>query len=93
MLNEALARSFIEQLGECTDYSIHIINKSGFVLASSDPNGTGMFHEIAFKMVQENIPTVEVDNDRKFLGVKPGIHMLFYYHKKPAGIIAISGAV
>lgn len=91
MLNEFLAQSIIEQLGECTDYNVNIINKSGFVLASSDPNRIGTFHEIAYKMVQENIDVIEVDDDSDLLGVRPGINMMFYYRRRPVGILGITG--
>lgn len=93
MLNESLANYFIEQLGECTDYCINIINKSGFVLASSDPNRVGKFHEVAYKMIQEKIDVMEVKDESEFLGVKPGINMIFHYRKKPVGIIGVTGNV
>ena len=93
MLNEFLARSFIEQLKSCTDYDINIMNKSGIVLSSSDPNRIGKFHEVAYRMVQENIDIMEVTDDSDFLGVKPGINMTFFYRKKLAGIVGITGPV
>lgn len=93
MLNESLASYFIEQLGECTDYSINIINKSGFVLASSDPDRVGKFHEVAYKMIQEKIDVMEVREESDFLGVRPGINMIFYHRKKPVGIIGVTGNV
>lgn len=92
MLNEALAHSVIEQLNPCIDCDIQIINKSGFVLASNDSKRVGTFHETAFRMVQENIPVMEIEKSQELLGVSPGIHMLFHYHRKPLGILAISGS-
>lgn len=93
MLNELLAQSIVDQLGACTDYNVNIINKSGYILASSDPNRIGKFHEIAYRMVQENIELMEVENNQELLGVKPGINMMFYYHRRPAGIVGITGKV
>lgn len=91
MINETLARSVIEELSKCTDQNITIISKSGFVLAGTNPDHTGKFYEIAFKMIQENIPILEFHEKQNSLGIQPGIYMQFYYHRKPMGILSISG--
>ena len=91
MLNETLARSLIEQLGECTDYCIHLINKAGYIVASSDPKRVGAFHETAFRMLQEIIPVLDVGKQGARFGAEPGSNLLFCCQKKPVGVISICG--
>lgn len=93
MLNEALAQALIGQLSQCTNYKINIMNESGTVIASSDKNRIGTFHEVAYEMIQDEQDLVEVTGEDGYIGVKSGINMALQFKNKTIGVIGITGDI
>lgn len=56
MIDVALARKFIEQITQYTDYNINIMNDQGVIIASRDPKRVGTFHEVAYYIVRGIVP-------------------------------------
>ena len=47
MIELELAKKFIEQITQFTDYNINIMNEQGCIIASRDPKRVGTDHEVA----------------------------------------------
>lgn len=93
MLEVDLAEKLIEKLGECTNYNINIMNEKGIIIASKDRSRIGTFHEIAYRIIEEQLEFLEVDNENTFLGVKTGINMALKYKKDIIGVIGLTGEI
>lgn len=54
MIKAALARKFIEQVAQYTDYNINIMNEQGVIIAGRDPERVGRFHDVAYYIITTN---------------------------------------
>ena len=55
MIEPELARRFIEQVTQYTEYNINIMNESGVIIASRDPKRVGTSRRAS--SVSQEIPT------------------------------------
>lgn len=91
MIKEALARKFIEQVVQYTDYNINIMNEQGIIIASRNPKRVGSFHEIAYRIIRGEADIVEITEDDNYPGVLPGINMAIKVDNRCEGIVGITG--
>lgn len=92
MIDVALARKFIEQITQYTDYNINIMNDQGVIIASRDPKRVGTFHEVAYYIVSGKEDMVITSSDDDYPGVKPGINMVINIDGRREGVVGITGA-
>lgn len=69
-----------------------VVNGQGIIIASTDKNRIGSFHEGATLVMKSGHRLHITERDAKRLkGVKPGINLPIYYNKKVIGVIGITG--
>ena len=91
MINANLAKKFVEQITQFTDYNINIMDENGYIIASRDPERIGMFHGVAYNIMknqQELVSTFEAD---AFPGVKPGVNIALNVSGHKEGVVGITG--
>ncbi|MCB6611101.1 sugar diacid recognition domain-containing protein [[Clostridium] symbiosum] len=91
MIEVDLARKFIEQITQYTDYNINIMNEQGYIIASRDPKRIGTFHEIAYHIVTGKEDMVVTSGEYDYPGVRRGINMVINIDGKRAGVVGITG--
>lgn len=91
MLETELARRMIEKLIRYTDYHVNLMNEKGIIIASTDREREGTFHEIAYDMIIKEKDIAEVLEDESFLGVKSGINMSLEFDHKRIGVVGVTG--
>lgn len=91
MLNNDIARRFVENLSLYTKYNVNVMNQEGIIIASVDADRIGSFHETAYNMIKHRQESVEVTNNESYLGVKKGINLLVYDGQKPVGVVGVTG--
>lgn len=92
MIELALAKKFIEQVTQYTDYNINIMNDQGVIIASRDPGRVGTFHEVAYYIVTGTEDMVVTSSDDDYPGVKPGINMVINIDGRREGVVGITGS-
>lgn len=91
MIETAMARKFIEQITQYTDYNINIMNEQGVIIASRDPARVGTFHEVAYYIVTTSEDMVVTSSGDDYPGVKPGINMVINIDGRREGVVGITG--
>jgi carbohydrate diacid regulator len=91
MLDNDLAKNFINKVGFYTDYNVNIMDERGIIIASKTPNRIGSFHEIAFQIINSECEMIIVDNENSYIGVKEGVNMALLYKNKKIGVVGITG--
>lgn len=86
-----IAKKFIERLTLYTNYNINIMDERGIIIASRNPDRIGTFHEIAFDIIRNQKPLIEVSEEDRFIGVLPGVNLLLSPNGKPCGVIGVTG--
>ncbi|SHE80040.1 CdaR family transcriptional regulator [Alkalibacter saccharofermentans] len=91
LLDAALAQRFIDKMGKYLEYNINVMNENGIIIASRDENRIGDFHEVANGMLNGTLNTGVVDEEKKFIGTKPGVNLFIEHKAKPVGVICVTG--
>ncbi|GLC81541.1 CdaR family transcriptional regulator [Lacrimispora brassicae] len=91
MIETELAKKFIEQVTQYTEYNINIMNEQGVIIASRDPKRVGSFHEVAYYIVTGSEDIVVTSNEEDYPGVKPGINMVINIDGRREGVVGITG--
>ncbi len=91
MINVEISQKMIERVKEMLDYNINIMNERGIIIASTDSNRVGTFHEIALKILGGNEDIIEIGETSDLLGVKSGINTVLFYEREKIGVLGITG--
>lgn len=91
MLDDKLAQKLIDKLSGTMHYNVNVMDTTGTIIASYDTSRIGTFHETAYRMIKERTPIVEVHENEKLVGTRPGINMILENKKEVIGIVGITG--
>ena len=91
MIEIELAKKFIEQITQFTDYNINIMNADGVIIASRDPNRVGTFHEVAYHIVNSDEDLVMTQYDHDYPGVRTGINQVIKLDGRREGVVGVTG--
>lgn len=91
MIKINLAKKFIEEVTQYTEYNINIMNEQGVIIASGDSSRVGTFHEVAFYIVTGTEDYVVTTTENDYPNVKPGINMVISIDGRREGVVGITG--
>lgn len=91
MIEAELARRFIEQVTQFTEYNINIMDENGVIIASRDPGRVGTYHEVAARIIKGTQEVIVIRDDRMFPGVLPGINMAIMHEGRKEGVVGVTG--
>ncbi|MDO5391975.1 MAG: sugar diacid recognition domain-containing protein [Eubacteriales bacterium] len=92
MIDEVLARKFIDKIASYTPHNVNIINEQGRIIAASkDVHRVGDFHEAAWQMLQKDSDVSCVTQDDSYLGVQPGVNLVLTCKGKKLGVVGVTG--
>ena len=90
-IDSAVAMKMVKTAKEAIGYDINIMDNEGIVIASSDPNRIGKFHEGAYRILKNQQPSIEIDDPSELIGVKSGLNILLMCRNEPVGVLGITG--
>ncbi|MBP2257744.1 CdaR family transcriptional regulator [Virgibacillus alimentarius] len=87
-----LASKIIDEVQTIIDEDLIIVNENGNIIASTDKDRVGSFHEGA-KMVMQTERKYDITTEKAAVlkGVKPGINLPIFFEGKVIGVIGITG--
>lgn len=91
MIEPELARRFIEQVTQYTEYNINIMDESGVIIASRDPKRVGTYHEVADRIIRGTQDMIVIRDEKMFPGVLPGINMAIIHEGRKEGVVGVTG--
>lgn len=92
MLDQQLAKKFIDKIASYTTHNVNIINEKGIIVAASkNTQRIGNFHEVAYNMLQKDTPVSRLTTSDTYLGVQPGVNMVLTCKGKKMGVVGITG--
>lgn len=91
MIEPELARRFIEQVTQYTEYNINIMDESGVIIASRDPKRVGTYHEVADRIIRGTQDMIVIRDEKMFPGVLPGINMAIIHDGRKEGVVGVTG--
>ncbi|MEA4815325.1 MAG: sugar diacid recognition domain-containing protein [Lachnospiraceae bacterium] len=91
MIEKELAQRLVERITPYINNRMMITDENGIVIASSKPEILGIYNRDARQLLLNGKERAFVDDNQSFPGCKAGIHIVFYYDSKPAGVIGMAG--
>ena len=91
-IRQKTAQQIVDTVKSVCGFDINFIGEDGIVLASTDPDRIGSFHEAGRQAVLAGGP-IEVGEDNRFYGAKKGVNLPIFYHGSIIAAIGITGEV
>lgn len=89
-ISKTLAQNIVSQLKNIIDQEINYMDDESIIIASTDTERIGTFHEGA-KFVLQSRETLVIEHDDDYFGAKKGINMPVNVDHETIGVIGITG--
>ena len=89
-INKALAQQIVETVKDLCGQNVNFIECSGRILASTDQNRIGCFHETA-RQAAISRKTIELTENNRFTGTQTGVNLPIYHNHEIIAVIGITG--
>jgi carbohydrate diacid regulator len=92
LLYDKLAQNLVEEVRKLINEHVIVTDIEGIIVASTDPNRIGSFHEGARLAILEKQPiNMDEEKVKTLKGVRFGIVLPLFIHRQPIGVIGITG--
>lgn len=86
-----MAHELIAEISKVTDMEVNLMDCTGIIIASTDTNRVGQFHEGARLIIMKRISELPVHYDNEFSGCGKGIGLPIFYNDEIVGVIGVTG--
>ncbi|MGN0204358.1 MAG: CdaR family transcriptional regulator [Coprococcus sp.] len=90
VIKPELAQQIVDSVRTIVDKNINFIDRKGIIIASTDLNRVGDFHEAGYQAVRL-AEVRSVADDETFRGSRKGVNYPIYYENRVVAVIGISG--
>lgn len=84
------AQQIVDTVKDVCGYDINFIRPDGIIIASTNPDRIGTYHEIGHRAAEAR-KMLEVDEKQSFDGTKSGVNLPFSYRGEITAVIGITG--
>ena len=85
------AQSIVEEVGAVVGQNINMMDRRGYVIASTDETRIGSLHEGARKLIEEHLPELYVEVGHATPTSRPGLNLPITHAGSIVGVIGITG--
>lgn len=89
-ISTSLATNILIKMKEIIKQDLNYINTKGIIIASTNPERVGNFHEASLVCMRKGKEII-IENDSQYTGSKKGINMPIYFDETIIGVIGITG--
>ncbi|RDY27353.1 CdaR family transcriptional regulator, partial [Lachnotalea glycerini] len=83
-----------EEVGETIHKNVNIMDETGCIIASTDPERIGMFHRGAMELLNHQMEKLIIHRDEKdYQGTRSGINLPLVIEEQVIGVVGITGEV
>jgi carbohydrate diacid regulator len=91
LLSAGVAEAIVAQLSQVMEQHINIMDKSGIIVASTDPNRVGAIHGGAVRILEDKLPELIIETNQEYVGAKNGINLPIEFNNEIIGVIGLTG--
>lgn len=84
-------QKIVNELAQNTEKKINIMDETGRIVASTDPERIGSYHAGARRIIREKLEELLILPDECYEGTKEGINLPIVLDNKIIGVVGISG--
>lgn len=89
-LSRQLAAQIVSAVFEVVKNDINLMNASGIIIGSTNPERVGTFHEAGYQAILRGAPVI-VEDEHSFRGAQRGINYPIFAETAPVAAIGITG--
>ncbi|MGI6316846.1 MAG: CdaR family transcriptional regulator [Christensenellales bacterium] len=90
-LSKQLAEKIVREVNTVISQKINLMDKTGLIIASSDPMRIGTFHEGAYEIITQNLAELRINTDEEYSGAVRGLNYPIVLDGKVLGVLGITG--
>lgn len=90
-LSKQLAEKIVREVNTVIPQKINLMDKTGVIIASSDPMRIGTFHEGAYEVITHNLAELKIITDEEYSGAVRGLNYPIVLDGKVLGVLGITG--
>ncbi|WP_147531695.1 CdaR family transcriptional regulator [Bacillus marasmi] len=92
MLFPEIAEKIVKDVKKLIGEDIIIVNTKGIIIASTDEERIGNFHQGALKVIEKKDTLIILEAEaKKMIGVRAGINLPVFFRRDVIGVIGITG--
>lgn len=92
LLSKTKMQTIVEELRGSIDKDINIMDKTGCIIASTNPTRIGIHHQGAQKIIDHKMNELLIGDETCFDGARRGINLPIFYNDEIVGVVGITGA-
>lgn len=92
-LSQNTVHKLIDELSSVIEYNLNIMDEKGTIIASTDPERIGQFHEAALLIIDQDLPSLLVHHDGEYHGCREGTNVPLLVDGEIIGVLGITGNV
>lgn len=85
------AMQIVTDISKIIHQNINLMDEKGIIIASTDPNRIGHFHEGASKVIAQNLEDLIIHEDKELEGTRKGINLPIRFDGEITGVIGMTG--
>lgn len=85
------ATEIVGELSELIGMKINIMDSNAIIIASSDSNRIGTFHEAAHEIISKHLTELVVSRNQQYKGTIPGTNLPLIIDDKIIGVVGVTG--
>ena len=89
-ISKKTAQQIVDSVKDVCGHDVNFIQPDGSILASTNPERVGTYHEIGHRAAQEG-QSIEVMENDSFYGTQQGVNLPFSHHGTIVAVIGITG--
>lgn len=90
-LSAESAQAIVEEVGAIVGQHINMMDRRGYVIASTDSARVGTLHEGARRIIEEHLRELYVEEEHATATSRPGLNLPVNHKGRIAGVIGITG--
>lgn len=91
LLSKTKMQTIVEELRGSIDKDINIMDKTGFIIASTNHKRIGVHHQGAQKIIDHKMNELLIGDETCFDGAQRGINFPIFYNEEIVGVVGITG--
>lgn len=92
IISSKRAQDIVDELAHDIHRKINIMDETGRIVASTDPERVGSYHAGARKIIREKLDELLISQDEYYEGAKEGVNLPIVLDNKIVGVVGISGS-
>lgn len=90
-LSRHSSAQIVTEISSLIHQHVNIMDERGYIIASTDYERIGTFHEGAKKVIEQGLELLIIENDADYIGAKQGINLPIIVDGEIVGVIGVTG--